>query len=325
MSGRGLGHTGGTVDKLESIPGYRTILEGEEFLSLAEKTGIVICAQSANLAPADKKLYALRDVTQTVDSIPLIASSIMSKKLASGAKNIVLDVKVGSGAFMKDIKEARLLAECMVNIGKNNKRKIRALITNMDVPLGNAVGNSLEVIEAIEILKGKGDKNLREISCALAAQMVSMCFDISYEEALIKANDAIDSKKAYDKMRQWIKAQGGDEAYIEDTSLFKKASVKEDIFSPSDGYIQRTDAQKMGEICLMLGGGRKTKEDVIDHSAGIIFVKKTGDEVKKGDLIASLYTNKKEVLPQAKKEFFGAILITDEKPKEKPLILDIIE
>ena len=233
MSGRGLGHTGGTVDKLESIPGYRTILEGEEFLSLAEKTGIVICAQSANLAPADKKLYALRDVTQTVDSIPLIASSIMSKKLASGAKNIVLDVKVGSGAFMKDIKEARLLAECMVNIGKNNRRKIRALITNMDVPLGNAVGNSLEVIEAIEILKGKGDKNLRDISCALAAQMVSMCFDISYEEALIKANDAIDSKKAYDKMHRWIKAQGGDEAYIEDTSLFKKASVKEDIFSPS--------------------------------------------------------------------------------------------
>ncbi|MBR2883291.1 MAG: thymidine phosphorylase, partial [Clostridia bacterium] len=299
MSGRGLGHTGGTVDKLESIPGYKTTLTKEEFITQTEKVGIAICGQSANLAPADKKLYALRDVTATVDSIGLIASSIMSKKIAAGAKNIVLDVKVGSGAFMKDEESARTLSKCMVNIGKSCGRKIRALITNMDIPLGNAVGNSLEVIEAIDILKGGGDKNLRTVSCALAAQMVSMVQNIPYGEALKKANDAINSGKAFLKFCEWIEAQGGDASVAENTDLFKKAALQKNVFASKDGYITHMDAEKVGSICVDLGGGRKKKDDVIDHSAGIILIKKTGDSVKKGDVIAVLHTNDEKSLDSA--------------------------
>ena len=325
MSGRGLGHTGGTVDKLESIPGYKTTLTKEEFITQTEKVGIAICGQSANLAPADKKLYALRDVTATVDSIGLIASSIMSKKIAAGAKNIVLDVKVGSGAFMKDEESARTLSKCMVNIGKSCGRKIRALITNMDIPLGNAVGNSLEVIEAIDILKGGGDKNLRTVSCALAAQMVSMVQNIPYEEALKKANDAINSGKAFLKFCEWIEAQGGDASVAENTDLFKKAALQKNVFASKDGYITHMDAEKVGSICVDLGGGRKKKDDVIDHSAGIILIKKTGDSVKKGDVIAVLHTNDEKSLDSAIIDFESAVTIEEAQPQIKPLIYDIVE
>ena len=325
MSGRGLGHTGGTVDKLESIPGYKTTLTKEEFITQTEKVGIAICGQSANLAPADKKLYALRDVTATVDSIGLIASSIMSKKIAAGAKNIVLDVKVGSGAFMKDEESARTLSKCMVNIGKSCGRKIRALITNMDIPLGNAVGNSLEVIEAIDILKGGGDKNLRTVSCALAAQMVSMVQNIPYEEALKKANDAINSGKAFLKFCEWIEAQGGDASVAENTDLFKKAALQKNVFASKDGYITHMDAEKVGSICVDLGGGRKKKDDVIDHSAGIILIKKTGDSVKKGDVIAVLHTNDEKSLDSAIIDFESAVTIEEAPPQIKPLIYDIVE
>lgn len=325
MSGRGLGHTGGTVDKLESIPGYKTTLTKEEFITQTEKVGIAICGQSANLAPADKKLYALRDVTATVDSIGLIASSIMSKKIAAGAKNIVLDVKVGSGAFMKNEESARTLSKCMVNIGKSCGRKIRALITNMDIPLGNAVGNSLEVIEAIDILKGGGDKNLRTVSCALAAQMVSMVQNIPYEEALKKANDAINSGKAFLKFCEWIEAQGGDASVAENTDLFKKAALQKNVFASKDGYIAHMDAEKIGSICVDLGGGRKKKDDVIDHSAGIILIKKTGDSVKKGDVIAVLHTNDEKSLDSAIIDFESAVTIEEAQPQIKPLIYDIVE
>ncbi len=325
MSGRGLGHTGGTVDKLESIPGYKTTLTKEEFITQTEKVGIAICGQSANLAPADKKLYALRDVTATVDSIGLIASSIMSKKIAAGAKNIVLDVKVGSGAFMKNEESARTLSKCMVNIGKSCGRKIRALITNMDIPLGNAVGNSLEVIEAIDILKGDGDKNLRTVSCALAAQMVSMVQNIPYEEALKKANDAINSGKAFLKFCEWIEAQGGDASVAENTDLFKKAALQKNVFASKDGYIAHMDAEKIGSICVDLGGGRKKKDDVIDHSAGIILIKKTGDSVKKGDVIAVLHTNDEKSLDSAIIDFESAVTIEEAQPQIKPLIYDIVE
>lgn len=325
MSGRGLGHTGGTVDKLESIPGYKTTLTKEEFITQTEKVGIAICGQSANLAPADKKLYALRDVTATVDSIGLIASSIMSKKIAAGAKNIVLDVKVGSGAFMKDEESARTLSKCMVNIGKSCGRKIRALITNMDIPLGNAVGNSLEVIEAIDILKGGGDKNLRTVSCALAAQMVSMVQNIPYGEALKKANDAINSGKAFLKFCEWIEAQGGDASVAENTDLFKKAALQKNVFASKDGYITHMDAEKVGSICVDLGGGRKKKDDVIDHSAGIILIKKTGDSVKKGDVIAVLHTNDEKSLDSAIIDFESAVTIEEAPPQIKPLIYDIVE
>ncbi|MBQ6938103.1 MAG: thymidine phosphorylase [Clostridia bacterium] len=325
MSGRGLGHTGGTVDKLESIPGYKTTLTKEDFITQTEKVGIAICGQSANLAPADKKLYALRDVTATVDSIGLIASSIMSKKIAAGAKNIVLDVKVGSGAFMKNEESARTLSKCMVNIGKSCGRKIRALITNMDIPLGNAVGNSLEVIEAIDILKGDGDKNLRTVSCALAAQMVSMVQNIPYEEALKKANDAINSGKAFLKFCEWIEAQGGDASVAENTDLFKKAALQKNVFASKDGYITHMDAEKVGSICVDLGGGRKKKDDVIDHSAGIILIKKTGDSVKKGDVIAVLHTNDEKSLDSAIIDFESAVTIEEAQPQIKPLIYDIVE
>lgn len=325
MSGRGLGHTGGTADKLESIPGYKTTLTREEFLAQTKNVGIAICWQSANLAPADKKLYALRDVTATVESTGLIASSIMSKKIAAGAKNIVLDVKVGSGAFMKDEESARALAECMVRIGKSCGRNTRALITNMDIPLGNAVGNTLEVIEAIDILKGRGDKNLRDVSCALAAQMTSMVHNISYEDALKKANDAIDSGRALQKFCEWIDAQGGDASVAENTDLFKKAALQKKIFASKDGYITHMDAEKVGSICVDLGGGRKKKDDVIDHSAGIILVKKTGDSVKKGDVIAVLHTNDEKILDSASIDFKSAVTIEKAPSQIKPLIYDVVD
>lgn len=325
MSGRGLGHTGGTIDKLESIDGYSTELTPQKFIEQTEKVGIVLTAQSGNLAPADKKIYALRDVTATVDSIPLIASSIMSKKLASGAKNIVLDVKVGSGAFMKDIKSARSLAKCMVEIGRNCGRNVRAVLTNMDVPLGNSVGNSLEVIESVNVLKGKGDKNLLDISCILAAHMASMALNRPYEKMLQEAYEAVKSGAAYEKFLTWIKEQGGNTEYIENTDLFEKASVEIEVKSEKTGYISSLDAQAVGNICVEAGGGRKEKEDKIDYSAGIILLRQKGDWVEEGEVIAKIYTNKENVSEKLQRDYLSAIEISYEVPEKQPLVYEIVK
>ncbi len=325
MSGRGLGHTGGTADKLESIPGYITEISPEELVLQADKIGVALASQSGNLVPADKKIYALRDVTATVDSIPLIASSIMSKKIAAGAQNVVLDVKVGSGAFMKDRESARQLARCMVDIGKNCGRNVRALITNMDIPLGNSIGNSLEVVESIEILKGKGDKNLLDLCCILAAHMASMAMNIEEEKALSMAYAAIENGTALSKFREWIEVQGGDGRIIDDYSFLGKASVEKEIKSFKSGYISSMDAEKIGSICVDLGGGRKTKEDKIDHTTGIILCRKTGDWVEKGDVIARVCTNREETLSTAEKDFLESVDFSNEKPEELPLVYEVVK
>lgn len=324
MSGRGLGHTGGTVDKLESIPGYNISIPEEQFKKQIHRVGMAVIGQSGNLTPADKKLYALRDVTATVDSIPLIVSSIMSKKIAAGSKNIVLDVKVGSGAFMKTPKDAETLAKEMVKIGKKCGRNISALLTDMDTPLGTAIGNSLEIIEAVKVLKGEVDNDLKYVSLALASELVSLIFRISYEEAEKRAIDALESKLAYNKMLEWIAAQSGDVKFIENTELFKKSDYSLEVVSEFDGYIESMDAEAIGISSVILGAGRTTKEDEIDYSAGIILSKKTGDFVKKGDLICTLYSDNQESLQLAKEKYLSALKFSDKKPLEKPLVLKIV-
>ncbi|MBQ7399305.1 MAG: thymidine phosphorylase [Clostridia bacterium] len=325
MSGRGLGHTGGTVDKLESIPGYRTELTPDEFMSVSEKCGLCVCGQSGNLAPADKKLYALRDVTATVDSIPLIVSSIMSKKIAAGSKNIMLDVKCGSGAFMKTPEDAKRLAEGMEEIGKRCGRNTKALITNMDVPLGFAVGNSLEVIEAIEVLKGKLCGDIREVSVCLAAGLVANLKGIDTESAKALCEKAIDDGSALSKFRQWIALQGGDVSVIDNTELFPAAKYAYEIKADTDGYISHMNAEKIGLCSCELGAGRKTKTDIIDLSAGLVLSKKTGDFVKCGEEIARLYTNKEDSLAKAEEVFMSALEFSERKPEAAELIIDKVE
>lgn len=324
MSGRGLGHTGGTVDKLESIPGYKTTLSQEEFISQIEKVGMAIIGQSGNLTPADKKLYALRDVTATVDSIPLIVSSIMSKKIAAGSHNIVLDVKCGSGAFMKTIEDAEILAREMVKIGKGCGRNIAALITDMDRPLGSAIGNSLEVIEAVKVLKGELDNDLKEVCVSLASEMISLVYSISYDDALKMVNDTLISGKAFLKMKEWISAQGGDTKYIDNTDLFRKAEFSRDIVAETDGYIASMDTEKIGLTSVILGAGRASKEDSIDFSAGILIYKKTGDEIRKGEKIATLLSNNNADFNDAVKMYNSSITVSSKKPEPKPLIYKII-
>ena len=323
MSGRGLGHTGGTVDKLESINGYRTTLSSEEFINQVEKVGMAIIGQSGNLTPADKKLYALRDVTATVDSIPLIASSIMSKKLAAGSHNIVLDVKVGSGAFMKTVEEAEALAQKMVEIGKLCGRNCAALITNMDSPLGNAIGNSLEIIEAVEVLKGKTHGDLREICVAIASNMIRLAFNIDVDEAEKRVETALESGAAFNKMKEWISAQGGDVSYIEDTSRFEKSRFTAEILAETDGYISSMNAEALGNISVILGAGRASKDDIIDHTAGILMLKKTGDRVNKGDVLCTLYSNNEAALKTAEQQYLDAVKI-GEKAEGKPLVYKVI-
>lgn len=325
MSGRGLGHTGGTVDKLESIPGYKTTLSGDEFISQVEKVGMAIIGQSGNLTPADKKLYALRDVTATVDSIPLIVSSIMSKKIAAGSHNIVLDVKCGSGAFMKTIEDAEILASEMVKIGKGCGRNTAALITDMDRPLGSAIGNSLEVIEAVKVLRGELNNDLKEVCVALATELISLVFSVPQNEALSMVNDAIDSGKAFNKMKEWISAQGGDVSFIENTDKFPKAQFSFDILAESGGYISSMDTEKIGLASVNLGAGRECKEDAIDFSAGIMIFKKTGDKIEKGDIIATLFTNNKSSLEYADKMYRSAVCVSSATPKDKPLIYKVIK
>ena len=324
MSGRGLGHTGGTVDKLESFPGYNTSLSPEDFLAQVEKIGISVIGQSGNLAPADKKLYALRDVTATVDSIPLITSSIMSKKLAAGSHTIVLDVKCGSGSFMKTPEDARLLAEKMVEIGKRNGRSIAALITNMDIPLGHAIGNSLEIKEAVSVLSGEGPDDLRAVCIELATNMVSLTLGIPENEARCAVKDAISSGKALTKFKEWIIEQGGDKTYANDPYSLPVSSFSHDVLAKSDGYISKMNAEEIGLASVALGAGRETKDDAIDFSAGIIVHKKVGDAVKTGDVIATLYTNKEQSFASAKSTVLGAITVSQEKPCCGELIYAVV-
>lgn len=325
MSGRGLGHTGGTVDKLESIPGFKTSLSPDEFFDQVRNTGLAIIGSTANLAPADKKLYALRDVTATVDSVPLIASSIMSKKLAAGAHNIVLDVKIGSGAFMKTEEDGRTLARKMVDIGKSFGRNIAAVVTNMDRPLGFAVGNSLEVLEAVSVLKNESRGDLRDICVALASNLLSLCYGWSEEESEARANEAIEIGAALEKFKEWITAQGGDASFVDDPSLLGKAEYAFEFKAERDGYISHMNAETIGKTASVLGAGREKKTDDIDHTAGIILKRKTGDYVKKGETIALFYTSKEESEKAAAEMFSSAVDFSDESPIEKPLVYGVIK
>ena len=325
MSGRGLGHTGGTVDKLESIPGFRTSLTPDEFIKQVNDIGLCIVGQTGELAPADKKLYALRDVTATVESIPLIASSIMSKKLAAGSQGIVLDVKTGSGAFMKTVEDSERLAEEMVSIGKAAGRKVTALITDMDIPLGASVGNSLEVIEAIKTLKGEGEKNLTEVCLSLAAQMLCMVTGRDDMVCRKMAKKSIEDGSALNKLREMITAQGGNADVIDNSGAFKQPKFYVDIISERDGYISHTDAERVGIASVILGAGREKKGDPIDPSAGIILKKKTGDSVSKGDVLATFYTDDETRIDVAKREFLDALIFGNEKPSNQKLIYKIIK
>ncbi len=324
MSGRGLGHTGGTVDKLESIEGFRTSLSGDAFLAQVNKIGLCVVGQSGDLAPADKKFYALRNDTATVDSIPLIASSIMSKKLAAGSKGIVLDVKTGSGAFMKSVEESEALAKAMVEIGKAAGRDTVAVITNMDIPLGNAVGNSLEVIEAVETLKGNGCDDLTEVCIELAANMLTLVTGKSKEDCIEMAKGAIADGSALEKLKEMVREQGGNPEWIDDTSLFPKAEHSFEIKVEADGYIQHMDAEKIGVASLLLGAGRNTKEDELDFSAGIILKAKTGDKVTKGDTVAVLYSNDEGRFETAVQKFNEAISFSAEFVEKQQLVYSVI-
>lgn len=324
MSGRGLGHTGGTVDKLESIPGYRTELTEADFKEQARQVGVCVIGQSGELAPADKKLYALRDVTGTVDSIPLIVSSIMSKKIAAGARSIVLDVTVGSGAFMKNIEDATLLAEKMVAIGRACGRRMSALITDMNEPLGYAVGNALEVKEALAVLRGHMGGDLKEVCLALAGEMLALCLDLTPEEGFARAKECLESGAALEKCKEWIKAQGGDPAWIDEPERFPVAEFVRDVSAPRAGYIKIMDAEAIGRAAARLGAGRQVKSDVIDMAAGIMLCAKIGDYVEEGDTLATLYTNKEESLDQAEQEYLAALSFCDEAVPRPDLIHKII-
>ena len=320
MSGRGLGITGGTIDKLESIPGYNVNLTLEQCKENVKQHGISIIAQTGDLAPADKKLYALRDVTATVQSIPLIASSIMSKKIAAGANHIVLDVTCGKGAFMKDISMARQLADMMIEIGKLANRDTRCVITAMDQPLGYAIGNSLEVIEAINFLKGDMPEDLKEVILEIGSEMLKVCGigdDIENNKQLIL--DSINSGKAFEKFKELIIAQGGDKSFIEDTSKFEKAAYQLELKASQNGYIKEIDSYKIGEYCMNLGAGRKRKEDSINHKVGIILKKKIGDYIEEGENLAIVHTDDENINLD---ELNGAYVISTEVVDKPKVILN---
>ena len=323
MSGRGLGHTGGTVDKLESIPGLRTDIPRQEFFDIVKRTGLSIIGQSGNLCPADKKLYALRDVTATVESLPLIASSIMSKKIAAGADAILLDVKVGSGAFMKTLEDSRALAREMVRIGGQVGRRTVALITDMDMPLGRKIGNALEVQEAVEVLSGKGDHRLRSLCLELSANMVYLGRQAeTMEEARAKAVEAVRSGGALEKLRQMAEAQGGDGSYITSPEKFTISPACVEIAAPQAGYITRLDAEGCGLAAVELGAGRETKESSIDFGAGIILLKNKGDRVEQGQPIARLYAQSEALCRRGEERFFQALEVGPQAPQTGPMILD---
>lgn len=325
MSGRGLGHTGGTIDKMESISNLKVSLEKDAFINQVNKIGLAVIGQSEGLAPADKKLYALRDVTGTVDSIPLIASSVMSKKLASGAQAILLDVKVGSGAFMKNIENARELAKAMVEIGKENGRSVKAILTNMDRPLGHAIGNALEIREVIDTLKGHGPEDLTHECIIMAAHMLVLSHICDYETALSRVQEALDSGAALERLRMMIDAQDGDSRVIDDESLLAIGKFTYDVTAPQDGYITHMNTEQCGIASVMLGAGRIIKDGPIDYSAGIVMHKKTGDAVSMGERIATLYASDESLFTNAAQTYLAAITIGNTVPKVVDTILDIVE
>ena len=325
MSGRGLGHTGGTIDKMESIPNLKVSLEQDAFIDQVNKIGLAVIGQSEGLAPADKKLYALRDVTGTVDSIPLIASSVMSKKLASGAQAILLDVKVGSGAFMKNIEDARELAKAMVDIGKENGRSVKAILTDMDRPLGHAIGNALEIREVIDTLKGHGPEDLTHECIIMAAHMLVLSHMCDYETALNRVQQALDSGAALERLRLMIEAQGGDSRVIDDDRVLTIGKFTYDVTSPQDGYITHMNTEQCGIASVMLGAGRTIKDGPIDYSAGIVMHKKTGDSVTVGESIATLYASDESLFTNAAQTYLAAITIGNTAPKVVDTILDVVE
>lgn len=324
MSGRGLGFTGGTLDKLESIPGFRVGLTAEEFFQTVNQNGISIIGQTGNLAPADKLLYALRDVTSTVDSIPLIAASIMSKKLAAGSDKILLDVTTGSGAFIKDIEGSRELARRMTAIGNGAGKETVAMITSMDEPLGHAVGNNIEVKEVIETLQGGGPEDLKIVCYGLAGMMLSLGKGISYEEGMEMAKKALQSGAAFDKFRAMTMAQGGDVGTIDHPDRFEKAAVSGELLAEQDGYLDSFDTEGIGIAAGLLGAGRETKESSIDYSAGLYMRKKLGDPVRRGDVIATLYTAQQTRLDNALLYLKKCYTIGPDKSAPLKLVVDII-
>ncbi len=337
MSGRGLGHTGGTIDKLEGIPGFRTGIPEKDFIKQVNEIGLAIVGQTANLAPADKKIYALRDVTATVDNISLIAASIMSKKLAAGADAIVLDVKVGTGAFMKEIEDARMLAKAMVAIGTLAGKNTIAVLTDMNEPLGNQIGNILEVEEAAECLKGHGEHRLMEVSKTLSAYMLLAAKKAdSYVSAMDMVEESISSGKAFEKMKEFVSAQGGEAAYLEEPSRFEKAKLTKmitgrDLFLAKSetadwkrAYLTGCNNQEIGMTSLILGGGRRTKDSKIDLTVGIYLYKHLGDEIRENDEVAVLYGNDKERLMEAEKRFVRAYTLSQENHFSSQVVYEVI-
>lgn len=325
MSGRGLGYSGGTIDKLESFAGFAVERSREQFLQQVRDIGVSVIGQSGNLTPADKKLYALRDVTATVEAVPLIASSIMSKKIAAGADAILLDVKVGKGAFMKSLEEAEVLAKAMVDIGTQVGRKTVAVISDMNQPLGFAVGNALEVKEAIDTLAGKGPRDLTELALAIGSRMLVLGGLVEDEQSgRAKLEEIMASGKAVEKLAQMVEAQGGDKSDVYETSRLPKAAIIHELVASEDGYVAQIDAEAVGHASVVLGAGRLTKEMAIDLAVGMVLHKKRGDQVKVGDILMTIHANKEELLASALQELEGAIVISTKPPVDQPLIYKII-
>ncbi|MBA2873324.1 pyrimidine-nucleoside phosphorylase [Thermaerobacillus caldiproteolyticus] len=324
MSGRGLGHTGGTIDKLESVPGFHVEIDNDEFIQLVNKNKIAVIGQTGNLTPADKKLYALRDVTATVNSIPLIASSIMSKKIAAGADAIVLDVKTGAGAFMKELDGAKQLAKAMVEIGKRVGRKTMAIISDMSQPLGYAIGNALEVKEAIDTLKGQGPDDLEELCLTLGSHMVYLAEKASsLEEARAMLEKAIRDGDALETFKTFLRAQGGDASVVDDPSKLPQAKYQFELEASEDGYVEEIVADEVGTAAMLLGAGRATKESTIDLAVGLVLRKKVGDEVKKGESLVTIYSNTEHV-DEVKQKLINSIRISPNRVTRPTLIYDKI-
>jgi pyrimidine-nucleoside phosphorylase len=326
LSGRGLGHTGGTLDKLEAIPGFDINVSKENFINFVNKSGLVIAGQTQNIVPADKKIYALRDVTATIDSIPLIAASIMSKKIASGSDAILLDVKYGDGAFMKTKEDAEKLAEAMVSIGKGLNRNTSAAITLNGEPLGYAIGNALEIQEVIEVLSDRGPGDLRELCLRLGAQMLKLSnieVDVNKGRAILE--EVLKNGKALEKLKELVANQGGDVSVIEDKNLFTIAEIAHEVKAQEEGYVYELNAEKVGIASLLAGAGRETKDDVIDYGAGIILSKKMGSYVNKGDILATIYTSDMSRIEKSEEMLLSAYTMSNEKPAKVDIIHKIIE
>ena len=320
MSGRGLGHTGGTLDKLESIPGFRVELSGDDFVRQVKEIGLAVIGQTAELVPADKKLYALRDVTATVENVSLIAASIMSKKIAAGANAIVLDVKVGDGAFMKSIEDARELAEAMLELGRRAGRKVVCELTDMDQPLGQAVGNALEIREALATLRGEGPADLTELAVASAAHLVELCDGATLVEARERTERALADGTAYEAYERWIRAQGGDPA----EDVLPQAPVVRTVTAEREGYVGRLGALAVGVAAMHLGAGRVTKDDAIDHAVGVVCRKKRGDDIDAGEVLAEVHAGSEAAAEAAAADVLAAYELTDERPRTGGVILDTL-